>query len=266
MSFVYDTLKAIQGTNIPAILVVAGIIFILLAMAGGFTGQIQIPKQRQKWTGIVGTVLLLTGLGLFTVSLPAPANEAERVAETKPPQDMQLTATTGTSPPTVEADGDGSQATVPLDADQPLSVQIANLESTGLAALQEGDMAKADASLEKAEELLSDALDQAPDDTMLLNLKGYLHKNWAIAYRRLEMDNRANEHLDNAEKTFRIILTIDAEDPGALNGMGSVYIMRGDLDLAEEYVRQALAIRPDYPAAQNDLELIQRLKQDQASD
>lgn len=255
MSFVYDTLKAIQGTNIPAILVVAGIIFILLAMAGGFTGQIQIPKQRQKWTGIIGTVLLLTGLGLFTVSLPAPANEAGSVAATKPSQDMQPTATTGTSPPTAESDGD-----------QPLSVQIANLESTGLAALQEGDMAKADAALEKAEELLSDALDQAPDDTMLLNLKGYLHKNWALAYRRLEMDNRANEHLDDAERTFRIILTIDAQDPGALNGMGSVYILRGDLDLAEEYVRKALAIRPDYPAAQHDLELIQRLKQDQASD
>lgn len=45
----------------------------------------------------------------------------ERVAETKPSRDMQLTATTGASPPTVESDGDGAQATVPLDADQPLT-------------------------------------------------------------------------------------------------------------------------------------------------
>ncbi len=143
---------------------------------------------------------------------------------------------------------------------QSLEQQIADLQKTGLEALQEGHLAEADIDLQKAEKLLENALDRSPNNTRLINLKGYLHKNWAIQHQRLSMNNQFKEHLNDAERAFKLTLSIEKEDPGALNGLGSVNILRGKLDLAEDYVRRALKILPGYEAAQHDLKLIERLK------
>ena len=144
---------------------------------------------------------------------------------------------------------------------QSLKRQITDLEKAGLEALRENRLAEADIALQRAESLLEDALDRSPNNTTLLNLKGYLHKNWAIQYQRLSMKNQFEEHLNDAERTFKLTLSIERKDPGALNGLGSVNILRGNLDLAEDYVRRALDILPDYKAAQHDLKLIERLKE-----
>ncbi|GAB4344269.1 MAG: hypothetical protein OHK0047_37170 [Leptolyngbyaceae cyanobacterium] len=45
--------------------------------------------------------------------------------------------------------------------------------------------------------------------------------------------------------------------------MGSVSLLRGDLKAAESYIRQALAVLPNYPAAQDDLAVIEKLKAQQ---
>jgi Flp pilus assembly protein TadD len=74
------------------------------------------------------------------------------------------------------------------------------------------------------------------------------------------MNDAFREQLNEAEMAFKLVLSVDSEDPGALNGLGSVYILRGNLDLAESYVRRALEILPDYEAAKQDLALIERLK------
>jgi hypothetical protein len=54
------------------------------------------------------------------------------------------------------------------------------------------------------------------------------------------------------------------EDPSALNGLGSVFTLRGDFDAAEFYIKRSLARAReegfDYPAAEQDLSLIQQLK------
>ena len=53
------------------------------------------------------------------------------------------------------------------------------------------------------------------------------------------------------------------KDPGALNGLGSVSILRNDLDRGERYIRRALEIAPGYSAAKHDLRLIERLRETQ---
>lgn len=62
-------IELIKGTPLPVILVLAGIGFLLLAIAGEIKGQVKIPIQRQIWSGIIGAVLLIVGLVLYL--LPA---------------------------------------------------------------------------------------------------------------------------------------------------------------------------------------------------
>lgn len=67
MSEMLDIFVKLQDTPIPIVLVVAGIIFLFLALSGGIYGKVQIPGHRQKWAGTLGAVLLLLGMVL---SLP----------------------------------------------------------------------------------------------------------------------------------------------------------------------------------------------------
>jgi hypothetical protein len=57
-----DLILALQGTPLPTILVVAGILFLLLSLSGGFVGKIDIPKTRQTQAAIIGTIMLLLGI------------------------------------------------------------------------------------------------------------------------------------------------------------------------------------------------------------
>jgi tetratricopeptide (TPR) repeat protein len=245
MSSIVDALETLKGTNIPAILVVAGIIFILLAMAGGFTGKIHIPKQRQKWAGVIGAFLLLAGLCLFAFPVSSTPDGPEEPNKLSPPEDDDAT---------------------PVDSRQSLYREIETRQRNGLAALNSRDLVKAGAILGEAETLINEALDKSPKDVMLLNQKGYLHKNWAFAYRRQKMEAEAQERIHEAEDAFRQILKIEANDASALNGLGNVYIFRRQWDEAEEYVSKALEINPNYPAAKNDLALIRRLRDAESPD
>jgi tetratricopeptide (TPR) repeat protein len=137
-----------------------------------------------------------------------------------------------------------------------MKIEIVHLQEEALNALKAGRLAEADSKLQQAEDLIDDALSQWPADIDFLNLRGYHHKNFAIEYQRLSMDEKADEHLDIAEKSFRLILSLDEEDAGAWNGLGSVYILRCELDQAEEYIRIALDINPEYGPARRDLDRI----------
>ena len=52
---------ALKETPIPTILVIAGIAFLLLSMAGQLIGHITVPPERQRWAGATGIALLLAG-------------------------------------------------------------------------------------------------------------------------------------------------------------------------------------------------------------
>ena len=86
MKEIIETLGALQNTSIPVIMVVGGILFLLLGIAGGFTGKIEIPRNRQKWAIIIGCVMLIFGTVL---SMPnsnkskVSASEKERKVSSK---------------------------------------------------------------------------------------------------------------------------------------------------------------------------------------
>ena len=67
-----ELLGAVQDTPIPNLLVLAGIVFIFLAIAGGLTDKVTVPKDRQRLIGGIGAVLLVTGIGLHVLDNQRP--------------------------------------------------------------------------------------------------------------------------------------------------------------------------------------------------
>lgn len=65
-----DLLGAIKDTPLPTVFVVAGIVFWLLAIAGSVAGKITVRPEHQMTAGILGSILLISGLVL--AYLPAP--------------------------------------------------------------------------------------------------------------------------------------------------------------------------------------------------
>jgi len=64
---------AISKTPLTNILVLAGLFFWLLAVAGSLAGKITVKPQQQKIAAILGTVLLVVGLALnFVFAQRAP--------------------------------------------------------------------------------------------------------------------------------------------------------------------------------------------------
>jgi hypothetical protein len=57
-------ITALKDTPIPTIMVVAGIVFLLLAVAGQLAGRIVVAPERQRWAAIIGGGLLVIGLAL----------------------------------------------------------------------------------------------------------------------------------------------------------------------------------------------------------
>lgn len=148
-----------------------------------------------------------------------------------------------------------------IERREPVLRKLHEFETEILAALQGNNKEKARALLREEETLLTSELGRSPADSMLLNFKGYWHKNRAILFRMSNSGNTANEELSKSERTFKAILETQPEDPSALNGLGSVSILSRDLDRAEIYVKKALAIAPDYQEAKHDLQLIRKLRE-----
>jgi hypothetical protein len=58
---------ALKETPIPTILVIAGIAFLLLSMAGQLIGHMTVPPERQRWAAVTGGALLIVGMGLHVI-------------------------------------------------------------------------------------------------------------------------------------------------------------------------------------------------------
>jgi tetratricopeptide (TPR) repeat protein len=113
---------------------------------------------------------------------------------------------------------------------------------------------------QKTQVFLDRVLPLYPQDPNLKVTRGYLYKNEAMALARLGRYNESESALMKGESIFRTMLDERPRDAGAWNGLGSIEAVRGNYEKAHEYVDTALNILPDYPAAQQDHELIlQRL-------
>jgi len=64
-----SVIALLQETPIPTILVISGLIFLFLALAGKISGKLEMPPERQKWSGVASAVLLFTGLLLYILPL-----------------------------------------------------------------------------------------------------------------------------------------------------------------------------------------------------
>jgi Flp pilus assembly protein TadD len=72
----------------------------------------------------------------------------------------------------------------------------------------------------------------------------------------LRPDDR-DDRLALAETLFQNVIASEPNDPGALNGLGSVAMLRGRLAEAKTMIRKALDIEPGYAAALHDLQQIE---------
>ena len=110
-------------------------------------------------------------------------------------------------------------------------------------------------ALELAQKVL-DHLDrispQYPKDPDLQLLRGYFHKNEAMALRDLRRGVEFRESLVKADRVFSTMIRERPDDAGAWNGKGSVEALRGNFEKALRYVDKALEIDPNYWAAKED--------------
>ena len=67
----------LKETPIPTILVVSGIVFLFLALAGQIAGKLEVSPARQKWAAATGAVFLGVGLLLYLAPGLPRAAQAE---------------------------------------------------------------------------------------------------------------------------------------------------------------------------------------------
>lgn len=81
-----SVIAVLKDTPIPTILVVAGIVFLLLAIAGQLAGRIAVAPERQRWAAIIGGGLLAIGVALHVVpQVRLISPEPERISAPTPP-------------------------------------------------------------------------------------------------------------------------------------------------------------------------------------
>jgi hypothetical protein len=81
-----SVLTALKETPITTILVVAGIVFLLLSIAGQLAGRITVPPERQRQATMIGCLLVIAGVALHVVSpMLNPPEPAKVPGPTRPP-------------------------------------------------------------------------------------------------------------------------------------------------------------------------------------
>lgn len=153
-----------------------------------------------------------------------------------------------------------------MEQRQPTILAINDLETQAMKSMKAGDLPAAAEALAAAEKTLNEADAKLPNDLMLQNLWGYHHKNLAIVYGRSDRPQMKQAELEKAEGAFQTVISLRPSDASALNGLGSVSILRGELDTAKDFIDQALKIDPTYLEARQDKALIDDIEQNRAKD
>jgi len=90
-------ISVLKDTPIPTILVMSGIVFLFLALAGQIAGKVEVPAERQKWSALAGALLLSAGLLLYIIpsrsqslpednsASPIPASATQPITMGQPP-------------------------------------------------------------------------------------------------------------------------------------------------------------------------------------
>jgi tetratricopeptide (TPR) repeat protein len=62
--------------------------------------------------------------------------------------------------------------------------------------------------------------------------------------------------LDQAEQSFKQVITVKPDDPEAYYNLGTLYLQRNSAQEARQYLEQTVKLRPNYPEAWNNLGMI----------
>jgi tetratricopeptide (TPR) repeat protein len=111
----------------------------------------------------------------------------------------------------------------------------------------------AEDALNKAEEYVKAALRADPANASVLVQLGYISKDLAQRYSDRDRGQRAAAHSEKAEQYFKMALGANEHDASAHNGLGSLYLIRGDYKSAIKECRRAIQLEPTYLFAYFDL-------------
>ena len=105
---VNDLLSTLSHTPLPTILVVAGIMFWILAIAGSVAGKISVEPGKQRTAGLVGTGFIALGLVLF---FAPEKTETTKITQTppvvQPPAQTPSTPVQAPAPPPIPIETTG---------------------------------------------------------------------------------------------------------------------------------------------------------------
>jgi tetratricopeptide (TPR) repeat protein len=120
--------------------------------------------------------------------------------------------------------------------------------------------AEAEETLYKAQSYVEAALKYNAASPTLVTLLGYTHKDLTQLYRAQGKHDRARENLERAEKYFEAALELDAHNASAHNGIGNIYLLKGDYEEAIQWSTKATELEPKYLFAYHDLALLYFIK------
>jgi tetratricopeptide (TPR) repeat protein len=83
--------------------------------------------------------------------------------------------------------------------------------------------------------------------------RGYLAKDRAQVAQDMVDEAAKEQHLQQAETCFKLVLLFNPEDAGAHNGMGNVLVLRGDVDTAIQAIKRAIECDETFTSAHWDL-------------
>jgi hypothetical protein len=108
-------LAALKDTPIPTLLVIAGIIFLLLSIAGQLAGRIAVPPERQRWAAVMGGILLVSGVALYVVPpsrlIPPRAPDVLPPTPPGPATKADQSPSTSGGPPSPQVSSSASEPT-----------------------------------------------------------------------------------------------------------------------------------------------------------
>lgn len=117
-----------------------------------------------------------------------------------------------------------------------------------------------------AQQIVKEAFDvldhvepQFPDNLFIKNVHAYMLKNNALLMKKLNRPDEVKKSLSESFEIFKTILDKDPVDAGAWNGLGNVYLLRGEPEKALHNIDKALEIDPNYSAALNDKKIAKRM-------
>lgn len=115
-----EWITLLKGTPVPTILILAGIFFLLLAVAGGIAGKINILPGRQSISLAIGVTLLIVGIVIYLVPTPAPTSASAPAPA--PTSSSTSTPTPTAGPATGQSEGVAAGVVQPKPAKEHLDL------------------------------------------------------------------------------------------------------------------------------------------------